>query len=99
MFNLCPPCYHTQFRLIFLPASSFQGLNLYVLTGIATLLVQTVVFRGGAVRRLFGIPALPANTNVQPVTFKESLDHLKKWFREQKQTAQERALAQKDRKW
>ncbi|KAI0248363.1 60Kd inner membrane protein-domain-containing protein [Lactifluus subvellereus] len=74
-----------------------SGLNLYVLTGIAAMLVQTSILRRDAVRRMLRIPLLPKNTIVKPVTFKESIDHLKKWFREQNQIAQERA--QKGRKW
>jgi len=74
-----------------------QGLSLYVLTGIATMLVQTSILRRDAVRRMLRIPVLPKDTNVKPVTFRESLDHLKKWFREQNRIAQERA--QKGRKW
>ncbi|KAI9455898.1 60Kd inner membrane protein-domain-containing protein [Lactarius psammicola] len=74
-----------------------SGLNLYVLTGIAAMLVQTSVLRKDAVRRILRIPLLPKNTNVKPVTFQESIDHLKKWFREQNRIAQERA--QKGRKW
>jgi len=74
-----------------------SGLNLYVLTGITTMLVQTSALRIDAVRRMLRIPVLPKNTNVKPVTFRESIDHLKKWFREQNEIAQERAL--KSRKW
>ena len=61
------------------------------------MLVQTSVLRLDAVRRMLRIPVLPKNTDVKPVTFGESIDHLKKWFREQNQVAQERAL--KSRKW
>jgi YidC/Oxa1 family membrane protein insertase len=70
---------------------------LYIVTGIAAILVQTSILRLDAVRRMLRIPVLPKDTNVKPVTFRESLDHLKKWFREQNQIAQERA--QKGRKW
>ena len=70
---------------------------MYVLTGITAMLVQTSVLRLDAVRRMLRIPVLPKNTDVKPVTFRESIDHLKKWFREQNQVAQERAL--KSRKW
>jgi YidC/Oxa1 family membrane protein insertase len=74
-----------------------QGLSLYVLTGIAAMLVQTSILRRDVVRRMLRIPVLPKGTNVKPVTFRESLDHLKKWFREQNRIAQDRA--QKGRKW
>ncbi|KAI0003838.1 60Kd inner membrane protein-domain-containing protein [Russula compacta] len=74
-----------------------SGLNLYVLTGIVAMLVQTSVLRLDAVRRMLRIPALPKSTDAQPVTFKESIDHLKKWFGEQNRIAQERA--QQGRKW
>jgi YidC/Oxa1 family membrane protein insertase len=76
---------------------TLQGLNLYVLTGIAAMLVQTAILRRDVVRRMLRIPVLPKDTDVKPVTFKESVDHLKKWFREQNEIAQERA--QKGRKW
>ena len=75
----------------------FQGLNVYVLTGIAAMLLQTSILRLDAVRRLLRIPVLPKDTIVKPVTFKESIEHLRKWFREQNQIALERA--QKGRKW
>ncbi len=75
----------------------FQGLNLYVLTGIAAMLIQTVILRRDVVRRMLRLPVLPKNTDMKPVTFKESIDHLKKWFREQNQIAQERTL--KGKKW
>jgi len=74
-----------------------SGLNLYVLTGIAAMLVQTSILRLDSVRRMLHIPVLPKDTDVKPVTFGESVDHLKKWFREQNRIAQERA--QKARKW
>lgn len=75
----------------------FQGLNLHILTGITAMLIQTTMLKRDVVRRMLGLPVLPKNTNVMPVTFKESIGHLKKWFREQNQIAQERAL--KGRKW
>jgi YidC/Oxa1 family membrane protein insertase len=43
------------------------------------------------------LPVLPKNTDMKPVTFQESIDHLKKWFRDQNQIAREHAL--KGRKW
>lgn len=61
------------------------------------MLVQTSILRLDVVRRMLRIPVLPKDTDVKPVTFKESIDHLKEWFREQNQIAQERAL--KSRKW
>ena len=100
---MCPsiPCLHPQFASLILNHQSsptfLQGLNLYVLTGITAMLVQTSILRLDAVRRVLRIPVLPENTDVKPVTFRESIDHLKKWFREQNQIAQERAL--KSRKW
>ena len=75
----------------------FQGLNLYVLTGITAMLIQTTILQRDVVRRMLRLPVLRKDTNVKPVTFKESIDHLKKWFHEQNQIAQERAL--KGRKW
>ncbi|KAI0275277.1 60Kd inner membrane protein-domain-containing protein [Gloeopeniophorella convolvens] len=75
-----------------------SGLNLYVLTGIAAMLVQTSVLRQNAVRKLLRIPLLPKNTNVKPVTLKESVDHLKKWFREKNEEAQRQAAAAASRK-
>jgi hypothetical protein len=75
----------------------FQGLNLYILSGIITMVVQTAILRRDVVRRILRLPALPKNADMKSVTFKESIDHLKVWFREQNQTARERAL--KDRKW
>ena len=80
-----------------MPNLFFQGLNLYVLTGIAAMLIQTAILRRDVVRRMLRLPVLPKNTDMKPVTFKESIDHLKKWFREQNQIAHERAL--KSRKW
>jgi hypothetical protein len=70
---------------------------LYVLSGITAMLLQTSILRLDAVRRILRIPLLPKNTNTKPVTFQESIDHLKKWFREQNQIARERA--EKGRKW
>jgi hypothetical protein len=61
------------------------------------MLVQTSVLRLDVVRRVLRIPLLAKNTNVKPVTFQESIDHLKKWFREQNRVALERA--QKGKKW
>jgi hypothetical protein len=61
------------------------------------MLVQTSILRLDSVRRMFRIPVLPKDTDVKPVTFGESVEHLKKWFREQNRIAQERA--QKGRKW
>ncbi|KAH9178548.1 60Kd inner membrane protein-domain-containing protein [Lactarius sanguifluus] len=74
-----------------------SGLNLYVLTGIAAMLLQTSILRQDAVRRILRIPLLPKNTNTKPVTFQESIDHLKKWFHDQNRIARERA--EKGRKW
>lgn len=70
---------------------------MYVLTGITAMLVQTSLLRLDVVRRILRIPLLPKGMDVKPVTFRESIDHLKKWFREQNQIAQERAL--KSKKW
>ena len=75
----------------------FQGLNLYVLTGIAAMLVQTSVLRLDGARRILRIPPPQKNTDAKPVTFQESIVHIKKWFREQNQIALERA--EKGRKW
>lgn len=75
----------------------FQGLNIYVLTGITAMVIQTTILQRDVVRRVLRLPVLPKNTNAKPVTFKESIDHLKKWFRDQNQIAQERAL--KGKKW
>ena len=61
------------------------------------MLVQTCILRQDVVRRILRIPLLPKNTNTKPVTFQESIDHLKRWFREQNQIALERA--EKGRKW
>jgi len=61
------------------------------------MLVQTSILRQDSVRRMLRIPVLPKDTDVKPVTFGESVDQLKKWFREQNRIAQERA--QKARKW
>ena len=61
------------------------------------MLVQTSMLRLDAIRRMLRIPLLPKNADVKPVTFRESVDHLKKWFREQNHIAQERAL--KSKKW
>jgi hypothetical protein len=61
------------------------------------MLLQTSVLRLNAVRRMLRIPLLAKNTNTKPVTFQESINHLKKWFREQNRVALERA--QKGRKW
>lgn len=74
-----------------------SGLNLYVMTGIVAMLMQTTILRQDAVRRMLRIPLLPKNADVKPVTFQESIDHLKKWFRDQNQIARERA--EKGRKW
>lgn len=74
-----------------------SGLNLYVLTGIAAMLMQTSILRQDAVRRILRIPLLPKNTNTKPVTFQESIDHLKKWFHDQNRIARERA--EKGKKW
>jgi YidC/Oxa1 family membrane protein insertase len=86
----------THYHLVRYPAF-FQGLNLYVLTGITAMVIQTTLLQRDVVRRVLRLPILPKNTNVKPVTFKESIDHLKKWFRDQNQIAQERAL--KGKKW
>jgi len=74
-----------------------SGLNLYVLTGIAAMLVQTFVLRRDSVRRVLRIPVFLRNVDVKPVTFKESVDLLKEWFREQNRIAQQRAV--KGSKW
>ena len=91
-FNYSSSPYH----LIRCP-TFFQGLTLYILTGITAMVIQTTILQRGVVRRMLRLPILPKNTDVKPVTFKESIDHLKKWFREQNQIAQERAL--KGKKW
>jgi hypothetical protein len=61
------------------------------------MVVQTAILQRGVVRRILRIPVRPKNTDMKPVTFKESIDHLKKWFREQNEIARERAL--KSKKW
>jgi hypothetical protein len=61
------------------------------------MLVQTSVLRLDVVRRILRIPLLSKNTDAKPVTFQESIDHLKKWFREQNRIALERA--EKGKKW
>lgn len=81
----------------FLTLFTTKGLNLYVLTGIAAMLLQTFILQRDTVRRILRLPLRLRNTNVEPVTFKESIDHLKKWFSEQNRIAHERA--QKGRKW
>jgi YidC/Oxa1 family membrane protein insertase len=75
----------------------YQGLNLYVLTGITAMVTQTFLLQRTVVRRLLRLPILPKNSDMKPVTFKESIDHLKKWFRDQNQMARERAA--KGSKW
>jgi YidC/Oxa1 family membrane protein insertase len=79
------------------PSFFFQGLNLYVLTGITAMVIQTAMLQRNVVRRILRLPLVPKNTNVKPVTFQESIDYLKKWFRDQNQIARERAM--KGRKW
>ncbi|KAH9957468.1 60Kd inner membrane protein-domain-containing protein [Lactifluus volemus] len=74
-----------------------SGLNLYILTGMVAMLMQTSILKLDAVRRILRIPLRSKDMLVEPVKFKESIDHLKKWFREQNRIAQERA--QKGRKW
>ena len=59
--------------------------------------MQTFILKLDAVRRILRIPVQSKDMVVKPVTFKESIDHLKTWFREQNRIAQERA--QKGRKW
>ena len=61
------------------------------------MLMQTSFLRLDAVRRVLRIPLLQKNKDAKPVTFQESIDHLKKYFREQNQIARERA--EKGRKW
>jgi len=92
-----PYVVHPLFITLFVAQPFFQGLNLYVLTGITAMVTQTAILQRDVVRRMLRLPVLPKNTNAKPVTFQESIDHLKKWFREQNQIAQERAL--KGRKW
>jgi len=70
---------------------------LYVVTGVAAMLVQTFILRRDAVRRILRIQPLPKIINAKPVTFQESIDHLKTWFSEQNRIARERA--EKGRKW
>ncbi|KAI9508358.1 60Kd inner membrane protein-domain-containing protein [Russula earlei] len=74
-----------------------SGLNLYVFTGIAAMFVQTLVLRQDAVRRMLRIPVLPKSTDVEPVTLRESVDHIRQWFSEQNRIAQERAM--KGKRW
>ena len=59
------------------------------------MLVQTSLLKVPAVRRAFGIPLLPKNIKAKPVTFKESIEYLKKSFQEQRAIAEHRAT----RKW
>jgi hypothetical protein len=61
------------------------------------MIMQSVILRQHAVRRVLRIPVVLPKSEVKPVTFKESIDHLKKWFREQNKIAQERAG--KGKKW
>jgi hypothetical protein len=61
------------------------------------MLMQTSILKLDAVRRILRIPLRSKDMVVEPVKFKESIDHLKKWFHEQNRIAQERA--QKGRKW
>lgn len=61
------------------------------------MLIQTSILRLDAVRRILRIPLLPKNTNTKPVTFQESIGHIKKYFHEQHQIALERT--QKGKKW
>ena len=94
--SVCVPTYSLS-SYISCHLDHFQGLNVYVLTGIAAMLLQTSLLQRNAVRRILRLPARQKNTNVKPVTFGESIDHLKKWFRDQNRIAQERA--QQGRKW
>ncbi|KAH8999050.1 hypothetical protein EDB92DRAFT_1832179 [Lactarius akahatsu] len=75
-----------------------SGLNLYVLTGTAAMLIQTSILYQDAVRRISRIPLLPKNTSTKPVTFQESIDHLKKWFHDQNRIARAGAC-RKGSKW
>ncbi|THH19172.1 hypothetical protein EW146_g1953 [Bondarzewia mesenterica] len=49
------------------------------------------------VRRALNIPVLPKNVVHKPITFHESIDSVKKWFREQRAEAEKKALER--RKW
>ena len=91
--DLYTPCLNPFFDNLIIT----KGLNLYVLTGIAAMLVQTTVLQRNVVRRMLRLPPRLKNTDVKPVTFGESIDHLKKHFREQNRIHQERA--QTGRKW
>jgi YidC/Oxa1 family membrane protein insertase len=71
--SVCGPSTHCH--LIRCP-TFFQGLNLYVLMGITTI-IQTTILQRDVVRRVLRFPILPKNTNVKPVTSKESIDYLK----------------------
>ena len=70
----------------------FQGLNLYVLTGIVVMRIRTTILQRDIVCRMLRLPILPKKTDMKPMTFNESIDHLKKLFRERNQVVQERTL-------
>ncbi|KAI0314871.1 60Kd inner membrane protein-domain-containing protein [Amylostereum chailletii] len=72
-----------------------SGLNLYVLTGISAMLLQTSILKIHAVRRTLGIPILPKALKAKPVRIMESVDYLKKYIKEQRDIAEHRAA----RKW
>jgi YidC/Oxa1 family membrane protein insertase len=91
--NPSTPCHYPFLITSFIS----KGLNLYVLSGITAMLLQTTILQRDVVRRMLRLPVRQKNTDMVPVTFKESIDHLKKWFREQNRIAQERA--QQGRKW
>ncbi|KAA1474129.1 hypothetical protein DENSPDRAFT_840678 [Dentipellis sp. KUC8613] len=72
-----------------------SGLSLYVTTGVGVMILQSFLLRSASVRRLLNIPPLLVTSKPQPVRFQDSIDALKKFFRDQKVRAEQEAAKKK----
>ncbi|KZT03261.1 uncharacterized protein LAESUDRAFT_603008, partial [Laetiporus sulphureus 93-53] len=61
-----------------------SGTMVYVVTGITCLIVQTAVLRVPAVRVFLNIPIIAKRDSVKPASFKDSIEYVKKWWKDKK---------------
>ncbi|KAI0327341.1 hypothetical protein GY45DRAFT_1257183 [Cubamyces sp. BRFM 1775] len=68
---------------VFLMANLSSGVIVYLLTGIVMMILQSFALRQPAVRRMLGIPLIPAHLRQPAPSMMESLRFARKWWNNQ----------------
>ncbi|KAH9894023.1 60Kd inner membrane protein-domain-containing protein [Cubamyces lactineus] len=65
---------------VFLMANLSSGVIVYLITGIVMMTLQSLILRQPIVRRMLGIPLIPAHLRQSPPSMMDSLRYARKWW-------------------